>query len=65
MRPTHRPRSGERAMRTITAVLLAPVLKLTGFRFSKDYRWGTTLRHRIVFALVNTCSANLRADGVL
>lgn len=45
-------------MRTITAAILVPVLKLTGFRFSKDYRWGTTIRHRVVSALVNTVRAN-------
>jgi len=54
-----------RQMRELTAILVTPVLKLTGFRFSKDYRWGTTRRHRIVYALVNTINANLRADGAL
>jgi hypothetical protein len=48
-------------MRTLAAFVIAPVLKLTGFRFSKDYRWGTTLRHRMVYALVDTVSANLKA----
>jgi len=48
-------------MRTLTASLIAPVLKVTGFRFSKDYRWGTSLGHRVVFALVNTVEANLKA----
>ena len=48
----------ETQMRQIAAHLIAPVLKITGFRFSKDYRWGTTLRHRVVYALVNTVMAN-------
>lgn len=47
--------------REINAAIIAPVLKLTGFRFSKDYRWGTTRFHRIVYALVSTVSANHRA----
>lgn len=51
-------------MRTITAVLTVPVLKLTGFRFSKHFRWGTTLGHRVVFALVNTVRANQMAAGI-
>lgn len=45
-------------IRTATAYLIAPALVLTGFRFSKDYRWGTTRKHRIVYALVNTVRAN-------
>ena len=47
--------------REINAAIIAPVLKLTGFRFSKDYRWGTTRFHRAVYALVSTVSANHRA----
>jgi formylmethanofuran dehydrogenase subunit B len=48
-------------MRTITAVILAPIMKLTGFRFSKDYRRGTSRYHRTVYTLVDTVGANLRA----
>lgn len=48
-------------MRDFNASLIAPLLKLTGFRFSKDYRWGTTLWHRIVYRCVNTIQANIRA----
>jgi hypothetical protein len=43
--------------------LIAPVLRLTGFRFSKDYRWGTTRFHRTVYACVSTIGANSLADG--
>ncbi len=49
-------------MRDLMAVLLTPVLMATGFRFSKDYRWGITLFHRIVYRCVNTIAANNRAD---
>ncbi len=52
-------------MKEFNARLIAPVMRLTGFRFSKQYRWGLTRKHRIVIALVNTIQANLRADGVL
>lgn len=50
-------------MRYCTPYLVAPILKITGFRFSKDYRWGTTLFHRVVYALVSTPKANSIADG--
>ena len=45
-------------IRTITAYLIAPVLMITGFRFSKDYRHGTTRLHRLVYAMTNTVTAN-------
>jgi hypothetical protein len=48
-------------IRTLTAAALVPVLKITGFRFSKEYRWGTTRAKRVVYALVNTVQANLWA----
>jgi hypothetical protein len=48
-------------MRTVTAAILAPVLAVTGFQFSKHYRWGTTRRHRVIYACVDTVGANLMA----
>ena len=48
-------------IRTINARLLAPVLKLTGFRFSKDYRHCSTIRHRLVYMMVDTVKANTGA----
>jgi hypothetical protein len=45
-------------MRDATAVLISPVLRVTGFRFSKQYRWGVSAYHRAVYALVNTVRAN-------
>lgn len=48
-------------MRTITASLIAPLMKKTGFRFSKAYRQGETAWHRLVWATVNTVEANLKA----
>jgi len=45
-------------MRDLLAYPAALILKVTGFRFSKDYRWGTSFHHRIVYTLVNTIKAN-------
>lgn len=50
-------------MRIMTARLIAPILRLTGFRFSKHYRWGTRLHHRIIYRLTSTPLANNAADG--
>ena len=33
----------------------------TGFRFSKDYRWGTTAWHRFIYSRMNTVRLNLSA----
>jgi hypothetical protein len=48
-------------IRTINAIILTPVMKLTGFRFSKSYRREDTRFHSIVYALVDTVGANIRA----
>tara|TARA_R100001443_G_scaffold114274_1_gene130088 strand:- start:3750 stop:3974 length:225 start_codon:yes stop_codon:yes gene_type:complete len=48
-------------MRKLNAKLLYPFMKITGFMFSKDYRWGTTLFHRIVYRYVDTVGANWNA----
>jgi len=45
-------------IRTINARLVTPILKLTGFRFSKDYRHCSTIRHRLVCMMVDTVKAN-------
>ena len=45
-------------MRKITAAILVPALKLTGFRFSKSYRHGETKFHAVVYRLVDTVQAN-------
>lgn len=51
-----------RFLRTTLAYFLAPLLMVTGFRFSKDYRWNTTRLHGFVYACVNTIAANRLAD---
>jgi hypothetical protein len=48
-------------IRTLSTNILAPVMKLTGFRFSRAYRRGDTRYHQIVFACVDTVGANMKA----
>jgi len=48
-------------LRMFTAALTVPVLKITGYRFSKNFRHGVTYRHRAVYAMVDTVHANLWA----
>jgi len=51
-------------IRNITATIISPIIALTGFRFSKHYRWGTTAINRAVYALVDTVHANHLADRI-
>jgi len=51
----------ETTMRDAMATLLAPVLKLTGFRFSKDYRHAVAGPKAWVYRHVNTVAANIKA----
>jgi hypothetical protein len=39
-------------------------MKVTGFRFSKHYRWGTSRFNRLVYNLVDTVGANIKAGVV-
>ena len=48
-------------IRKVLAVLIAPAMRVTGFRFSKDYRWGVSAFHRAVYSCVDTVGANHRA----
>ena len=48
-------------IRTLSAIILTPVMKLTGFRFSKSYRRGVTRFHSFIYALIDTVGANIRA----
>ena len=41
--------------------IIAPAMMLTGFRFSKDYRWGVSRYHRAVYACIDTVGANWSA----
>ena len=53
-----------RQLRKFNAWWLAPVMRATGFRFSKDYRWEMTLYHTVVYHLVDTVGANVRAGRI-
>lgn len=48
-------------MRKLLGLCCVPFMRLTGFRFSKDYRWGTTAWHILVYQHVDTVGANIRA----
>lgn len=50
-------------LRIATAYMIAPILRMTGFRFSKDYRHGATAFHRAVYAVISTPTANILAVG--
>ncbi len=50
------------SIRNLTARMITPILKRTGFRFSKDYRRGTKLHHRMVYMMVNTLQANINCE---
>lgn len=52
----------EGIMRDGMAAILVPMMKLTGFRFSKEYRWGVTPWKAFVYRHVNTVQANLNAE---
>lgn len=48
-------------MRQFLTDLIVPALRVTGFRFSKHYRWESTRFHAAVYARVDTVQANIRA----
>ena len=50
-------------MRDFNAALIAPILRGTGFRFDKTYRQGGTKIKALVYRVINTVAANIRADG--
>lgn len=54
--------AARQTIRHLTALAVAPALRVTGFRFSKDYRHGSTRFHRAVYALCSTVEANGFAD---
>lgn len=54
-------KTAAKTFRKISAVAIAPLMRATGFRFSRDYRHGTTRFHAAVYALVDTVRANARA----
>jgi hypothetical protein len=49
-------------LRQAVGVAISPVLAVSGFRFSKAYRWGVSRFHRAVYAACSTTTANRWAD---
>ena len=45
-------------MRDLAAKVIAPAMKMTGFRFSKEYRWAESGWKSLVYRCVNTIMAN-------
>ena len=52
---------GVQTMRKLTALILVPFMKVTGFRFSKEYRHAIDGWKLFVFIHVDTVQANLWA----
>ena len=52
-------------MRKFNANLVSPLLAITGFRFSKAWRCEDgTLKNFVYLYLLNTVSANMKADDL-
>ena len=49
------------SIRTINAYLVLPLMIISGFRFSKNYRWETNLYYAAVYRLVDVVLANTKA----
>lgn len=49
-------------VRNLSARIVAPLLRSTGYRFGPEYYIGTTMASRTVGALIDTIGANLLAD---
>ena len=47
--------------RMMTAAMVSPILRLTGYRFSKNFRRGVTWRHWAVYCVIDTVHANFCA----
>ena len=50
-------------LRNTVAAIIGYAMRPLEFRFSKDYRHGSTWRHRLVYACCNTVAANYVAWG--
>ena len=46
-------------MRDLLASILSPLLKITGYRFSKEHRQNETWQYRYI----NTIAANIKAGA--
>ena len=53
---------GSGIIRPAIGSIIAPALSLTGYRFSKRWRHGDTIGHRLGYLFIDTVGANIRAD---
>ena len=52
-------------IRRLNARLIAPILRATGYRFDKTWRWGDTPFKAFVYTyVVSTVAANNAADNI-
>ena len=52
-------------MRIFNAKLIAPIMRVTGYRFDKTWRWGDTPFKEFVYTyVVSTVAANNVADNI-
>lgn len=51
-------------LRTALGKACVPFLNVTGYRFSKNFRHGKTLGHKIVYACIDTVGANCAAKDI-
>lgn len=49
--------------RWLLTIIVGRSIAFTSFRFSKDYRWGTTTYHKFVYSCICTFGSNIVADG--
>ncbi len=53
-------------MRNITAKAIAPLLAITGYRFSKAWRHGDTVFKGFIYEhILSTVTANITADKII
>ena len=52
-------------MRNMTAIMASPILAVTGYRFSKDWRCQDgTVKNFVYLYLLSTVKANITADRI-
>ena len=50
-------------VRWMLTIAVGYALRLTPFRFSKEWRWGVKWYHRFVYSIICTFGSNIVADG--
>ena len=53
---------GSYTIRRALGFIITPALVLTGYRFSKRWRHGDTIGHRLGYLFIDTIGANIRAE---